>query len=110
MADQDLDREKPIPYDEFDSGLSFQQVRDELDQESRRYNERTGQYMFVSRSTVLGRMKERKEALYARYLRHFHGRRERPGRPWTWGDGSGESPPPTGMVSKAEAEALGLPF
>lgn len=102
--------EQPIPYDEFTTGLTFQEVRDELDLESRRYHQRTGQYMFVSRSTVLGRMKEKKEQLYARYLRHFHGRQKRPGRPWTWREGGDTDDPPPGVVTRAEAESLGIPF
>lgn len=57
----------PIPYDKYRSGLSFPDVREILGHEADAAYD-AGQYMFVSRSTVLGRWREMKLAQYGRYL------------------------------------------
>lgn len=59
--------DEPVPYEDFNSGLSFEQIREELYQEQMEEKEK-GQYMFVSRSTVLGRMHQRKQERYRAYL------------------------------------------
>lgn len=51
-------------YDQFRSGLTFGDVRRLLAIEQRKTRRDTGDYMFVSRSTVLGRWKEIKEAMW----------------------------------------------
>ncbi len=56
----------PIPYDKFRSGMTFDIVRELLGYEQDAAYE-SGQYMFVSRSTVLGRMHQLKREQYARY-------------------------------------------
>lgn len=60
----------PIPYDKFRTGLTFAQVREELGEESRRAYNR-GEYMWVGRATVLGRMRELKLRQYERYLEGY---------------------------------------
>lgn len=61
----------PVPYDEFKVGLTFADVRQELAQEQREAAAR-GEYMFVSRSTVLGRMAQHKREAYEYYLRSLN--------------------------------------
>lgn len=62
--------DEPVDYDDFRTGLSFQQVRDILDGEAdRKY--RRGEYMFITRATVLGRWNEIKRRMYESYLRAF---------------------------------------
>ena len=58
-----------IPYEDFRTGLTFDAVREILTHEQNVQRE-AGQYMFVSRSTVLGRWCEMKRSMYSRYLRH----------------------------------------
>lgn len=53
-------------YQAFRTGLTFGDVREILAQEQRRAREK-GLYMFVSRSTVLGRWREIKEAEFFGY-------------------------------------------
>jgi len=60
----------PMSYRRFRTGLTFPVVREILGFEQDAAYE-AGQYMFVSRSTVLGRMHEMKEAQYARYLESY---------------------------------------
>lgn len=57
----------PIPYDKYRSGLTFGDVRELLGHEADAAYD-SGQYMFVSRSTVLGRWREMKLDQYARYV------------------------------------------
>lgn len=57
----------PVPYDKFRTGLTFADVREMLKREQDAAY-RSGQYMFVSRATVLGRMHQLKREQYARYL------------------------------------------
>lgn len=64
-----------IPYEDFRTGLSFDQVRQILAAEARRKYE-AGQYMFVSRSTVLGRWNELKRAMYQEYVNAYESGRE----------------------------------
>lgn len=60
----------PVPYDEYKTGLTFAGVRELLKHEQDAAYER-GQYMFVSRSTVLGRMHQLKREQYQRYLDQY---------------------------------------
>ena len=56
----------PIPYEDYRTGLTFEDVRHMLSiQQDAAYE--AGQYMFVSRATVLGRWWELKQAMYAHY-------------------------------------------
>jgi len=55
------------PYHRFNSGVSWDQVRAELKHEQN-MAKAAGQYMFVSRGTVLGRMRQRKQEAYGKYL------------------------------------------
>jgi hypothetical protein len=66
----------PIPYEDFrPEGLSWDVIRAELKEEQDQECER-GQYMYVSRGTVLGRWNQRKREAYRRYLADFRaGRR-----------------------------------
>lgn len=57
----------PVPYEDFKTGLTFGDVRELLEHEQNQAR-RLGQYMFVSRSTVLGRWREMKQRQYERYL------------------------------------------
>jgi hypothetical protein len=57
-----------IGYDEFRTGMSFAQVRELLAHEQRRAKDR-GDYMFVSRATVLGRWSQLKREMWARFER-----------------------------------------
>lgn len=57
----------PISYDKFKAGVTFPFVRELLGFEQDAAYE-AGQYMFVSRGTVLGRMHQLKQEQYERYL------------------------------------------
>ncbi len=57
----------PVPYDQFPSGYTWGGVRQLLKQEQDDAYE-AGQYMFVGRSTVLGRWRQLKLEQYERYL------------------------------------------
>lgn len=57
----------PVPYEDFRTGLSFAAVRELLGFEQDAAYEK-GQYMFVSRGTVLGRWHQLKQEQYQRYL------------------------------------------
>lgn len=57
----------PVDYEDFRTGLTFQAVRDMLSHEQDQERAR-GQYMFVSRSTVLGRWNQLKREMYERYV------------------------------------------
>lgn len=63
----------PLPYERFKADITFGQVRAELKAEQQAAYERS-EYMHVGRSTVLGRMKQRKEEAYADYLREWEKR------------------------------------
>ncbi len=57
-----------MSYDEFRTGMTFQDVRDILTVESWRVHRTTGNYMFVTRHTVLGKWREIKLAMYDEYI------------------------------------------
>lgn len=58
-----------MKYDQFRTGLTFKQIRAELRAEAdAKY--RAGQYMFVTRRTVLGRWHQHKRDLWRQYLKH----------------------------------------
>lgn len=58
---------QPIPYERFRCGLTFADVRRELQQEQAEAKAR-GLYMYVTRKTVIGRMHEHKMQAYEHYL------------------------------------------
>ena len=58
-----------LTYDEFRCGVTFKQVRAELKEEQRLKYLR-GEYMFISRRTVLGRMHQHKLALWEQYVEY----------------------------------------
>ncbi len=60
----------PVDYEDFKTGLTFAAVRERLGFEQDAAYE-AGQYMFVSRSTVLGRMHQLKQDQYRRYLDYY---------------------------------------
>lgn len=60
----------PTAYEDFNTGLTFAAVRELLGFEQQAAYD-AGQYMFVSRGTVLGRMHQLKQEQYARYLDHY---------------------------------------
>ena len=60
----------PISYDRFRCGLSFEAVRAELAVEQRAARD-SGLYLYVTRSTVLGRMRQYKLAAYDYYLQQL---------------------------------------
>lgn len=63
--------ESEIPaYKEFRTGLTFKEVRHILKLEAKRKYER-GQYMFITRATVLGRWHELKKNMYAQEEKYF---------------------------------------
>lgn len=100
--------DEPIPYEQFRSSWDFASVRELLSHEQDQEYQ-AGRYMWVSRSTVLGRWHELKLAEYARYLAHFEARQDDPGKPWRWSRQARERVPSLYMT-EAEAEAEGLPF
>lgn len=51
-------------YDRFRSGYTFPEVRAELDIEARQVFESEGRRMFITRSTVLGRLHQHKQAAW----------------------------------------------
>lgn len=51
-------------YGDFRTGLSFRDVRELLAREAWTHYQRTGTYMFVGRSTVLGRWRQLKLQMY----------------------------------------------
>ena len=73
-ANRGRGRRGPIPYDQFRTGLTFRDVRRELDEEARRAYE-AGRYMWVTRRTVLGRLRQHKLEAYEQYLRERRRRR-----------------------------------
>lgn len=56
-------------YQAFVPGLRFDDFRRELARESWAFHKRSGGYMFVTRHTVLGRMRRRKEQLFHPWAR-----------------------------------------
>ena len=68
-------RNPPIPYHKYRTGLTFEAVRAILsvEQDAERAK---GLYMFVSRSTVLGRWTELKRKMYAHYERDYDAQAE----------------------------------
>ena len=60
----------PVAYDKFQSGLTFASVRELLGFEADSAYDR-GEYMFVTRATVLGRWRELKLDQYNRYLDRY---------------------------------------
>ncbi len=59
---------EPQPYEDFRCGASFAAARAELTDQQRQARE-AGLYMFVTRKTVLGRMRQMKSETYAEYMR-----------------------------------------
>ena len=57
-----------MTYAAFRSGLTFTEVRQEL-QGQQSSAKRSGGYMFVTRATVLGRWRQHKLLAYEHYLR-----------------------------------------
>lgn len=57
-----------LAYTDFRPGHTWQSIRDELSREQL-VTRAAGQYMFVSRGTVLGRWHQRKQESYRHYLR-----------------------------------------
>lgn len=68
---QPVDQE-PMTYDDFRTGLTFREVREELKQEQREALGR-GLYKFVTRRTVLGRWTQHKRSMYGDYSRWMRG-------------------------------------
>lgn len=64
----DLD---PVDYDTFRVGLTFADVAQLLDVEARNRLASTGERMFVTRRTILGRLYQIKRESYAAYLAEF---------------------------------------
>ncbi len=63
---------REMDYKKFKSGLSFKAVRRELSTEQEIAKKR-GEYMFVTRHTVLGRMHEYKQVVFrSEYARRYH--------------------------------------
>lgn len=60
----------PLTYRKFRTGLTWQDIRDELRRESEQAY-RKGQYMWIGRSTVLGRWWQHKQAGWEQYLRDY---------------------------------------
>jgi hypothetical protein len=60
-----------LPYDRFRLGLTFRDVRRLLAQEAEDRFWATGERMFVTRRTVLGRMHQLKRESYEGYSRNF---------------------------------------
>ena len=56
-------------YDEYRTGLTFADVALMLSVEAKQKFERTGERMFISRSTVLGRWNEIKRTSYRNAIR-----------------------------------------
>lgn len=67
----DLEPVEPVPYDQFRVGLTFGDVARALDIEARARLEATGERMFITRRTVLGRLHQLKRETYQAYLREF---------------------------------------
>lgn len=61
---------EPIHYADFRTGLTFKAVREILSVEQKQAYDR-GVYMFVGRSTVLGRWFQYKREMYEDYMRSF---------------------------------------
>lgn len=61
----------PVAYEDFPSGLTFADVAAMLDVEARNHFNATGERMFVTRHTILGRWMELKRRSYDAYLREF---------------------------------------
>lgn len=63
--------ENEIPdYNNFRTGLTFTDIRRDLKREAKKKYER-GQYMFITRATVLGRWREIKLKMYAMEEKYF---------------------------------------
>ena len=63
MADQEYPE---VTYEQFRTGLTFKDVRELLWHEQQAVKD-TGNYMFVSRGTVLGRWHEIKKSMWHRF-------------------------------------------
>lgn len=61
----------PVGYDDFPSGLTFAAVAAMLDAEAAAKLRASGERMFITRNTILGRWHELKSAAYDAYLREF---------------------------------------
>lgn len=62
---------QPEPYERFRGGVSFQEAVAELRREAAQAWEHEGRRMFWRRSTVLGRMRQRKQEAYEAYRNWF---------------------------------------
>jgi hypothetical protein len=60
---------EPMPYEAFGSGRQFADVYQELKVEQLHAFEYEGRRMFVTRRTVLGRLRQHKLAAYDAYVR-----------------------------------------
>ncbi len=60
----------PLSYEQFRLGMSFKDVRRELAAEAQAVAA-SGDMMFVTRRTVLGRMRQYKQAAYLHYLKAY---------------------------------------
>ena len=56
-----------VSYQEFKSGYTFREIRENLKVEARRKHEINGEYMFITGHTVLGRWRELKLQLWDRF-------------------------------------------
>ena len=61
----------PLDYADFRTGLTFAEVWLSLDAEARSRFNATGERMFVTRRTVLGRWRQLKLSSYRAYLRDY---------------------------------------
>lgn len=61
----------PVDYDTFRVGLNFADVAQLLDVEARNRFASTGERMFITRRTILGRLHQIKRETYASYLAEF---------------------------------------
>jgi len=64
--------ETPIPYDKFPTDLSFKDVYYILKGEADSKYERTQEYTFITKHTILGRWREIKLLMYSEYLKEFY--------------------------------------
>lgn len=60
----EIDSEPGTAYDRFRPGIDFAETAQELAIEARNHFERTGERMFVTRRTVLGRMHQKKQTAW----------------------------------------------
>lgn len=61
----------PLSYDQFRTGLTFTDIVAELEVEAARRFDQSGERMFITRHTILGRWCEHKRRLYRDYLHYI---------------------------------------